>query len=253
MGFATIFSRRSGTALMMALAANAAMAAGPNLVTNGSFNDLLSGWTELADNTHSGANYQNRYLDNPSPDGGFNFGVQNFRGKYAGPDNGRGLYQDISGLVVGDTYQLTFYQTGSDFIWSGEGEYWEVQFGSQTKDGATWKVEPGNDNYLYNGNWNRTSADGDSINANFRWTKSTLTFVASSETQRLTFRERQTDETRDNWDTSVTPYGTPSILMLDGVSLNNISAVPEASTTSMVLAGFGVLGLVVTRRRRTQR
>jgi hypothetical protein len=240
-------------------AAGHALAANTNLVTNGNFDDMLQGWTEYAVNTHSGANYQGRYKDNPSPVGGNNFGVQFFNGAYNTNNSGDlvpdgvGIYQNISGLVIGHTYELTFYQTGSDFRWAGEQDYWQVTFGSETKDGARWKVEPGNDNYLWNGNWNRTDATGDSINANFRWTKSVLTFVASATTQRLGFKVKEDADVKSNWDTSVTAYGTPPVMLLDGIKLNDVTPVPEASSGAMLLAGIGTLGLVVTRRRQLRK
>jgi hypothetical protein len=244
------------------LAAGAAMAAGPNLVTNGGFNDGLTGWTEINPGAHYGSvNYQDRYLDNPCGTtaaqaangcGSSNYGLSTVEGRYASDaaSSTKGIFQAVNGLVVGDTYQLSFYQTGSDYRWAGESQWWKVSFGSDVQNGAVWKVEPGNDNYLWNGNWARTDATSDSINANFRWTHSVLTFVATATSEKLTFRQQQ--NAASDWDTSVTPYATPMVFMIDGITLQDLSAapVPEPSAASLGLLGLTVVGFMASRRRR---
>ncbi len=244
-------------------AAGTALAAGPNLVTNGGFADGLTGWSEINPGAHYGAvDYQNRYLDNPCGGvsvagsngcGGDNYGLSVLQGKYASDkaDNTEGLKQTIAGLVVGHEYTLRFSTTGSDFIWVGQNVYWQVSFGSDTQDGVLWNVSGGDKNYLWDRNWNRTSADGDSINANFRWVSSALTFTATAATQVLKFQQKTSLDSA--WDTSVTPYATPSALLLDGITLtdNNYTApVPEPSTAGLGLAGITLLGFVISRRRR---
>ncbi len=123
------------------------------------------------------------------------------------------LSQTISGLNVGQTYQLSFYQASvqqsgypGNFTAS-----WDVGFGNQTENSAT-MVNP---------------SLGDTP-----WTLQTMDFTASSVSQALSFMATATNS-------------YPPFLLLDGVSL---TAVPEPA--SFALVGVGVLGLLVLRRKR---
>jgi hypothetical protein len=121
--------------------------------------------------------------------------------------------QTISGLTVGNTYQLSFYQasmeqTGYAGAFTGA---WDVWFGNQMQASTTMT----NPSATYTG-----------------WTEQTMDFTATSVSQALMFMATATNS-------------YPPFLLLDGVSL---TAVPEPA--SFALVGVGILGLVVLRRRR---
>ena len=245
--------KNSTFVLALGVASASYAANGPNVATNGGFEDGMDGWTILnqADG-HGGLNYQGRNAVNPSADGGNNFGLQTFTGRYD-TTSITGISQTITGLTPGHDYTLRFYTTASDFIWTGENEYWKVTFGTHTLDGVKYGPPPATDNYYWDRNWNRTDATRDTILADFRWVATNLTFTATSETQTLTFHEAQSLDTP--WNTDATPYATPAILLVDGISLRDTDytvppAVPEPSTASLGLMGLAVVGFLVTRRRR---
>jgi len=123
------------------------------------------------------------------------------------------MEQSISGLSVGQSYQLSFYQasmeqTGYTGAFTGN---WEVGFGNQ----LAFSQNMSNPSQGYTG-----------------WTLQTMDFTATSVTQALLFAATATNS-------------YPPFLLMDGVSL---TAVPEPASIAVV--GVGVLGLVMLRRRR---
>ena len=123
------------------------------------------------------------------------------------------LEQSVSGLTVGQTYQLSFYQasmeqSGYPGAFSGA---WEVGFGNQIQ----FSQNLTNPSQTYTG-----------------WTQQTMDFTATSMTQALLFAATATNS-------------YPPFLLLDGVSL---TAVPEPASIAVV--GVGLLGLLALRRRR---
>ncbi len=131
-------------------------------------------------------------------DGGYEIGV---------------LGQMVTGLSVGQTYQLSFYQASmqqSGYPGNFTGD-WKVGFGNQVQTSST-MVNP---------------SMGDT-----GWTLQTMDFTATSVSQALLFMASATNS-------------YPPFLLLDGVSL---TAVPEPA--SYALVGVGVLGLLLLHRRR---
>jgi PEP-CTERM motif len=124
------------------------------------------------------------------------------------------LYQNISGLNPGGTYQLGFWWAGSQQRDStgATSQYWQVSLGSQTQDTPTVDVA----SHGFSG-----------------WTYQTFEFTATATTEKLLFDA----------------FGTPAVppfLLLDGVTLQSV---PEPSTLSLVSIALMVGAAVGLRRR----
>jgi hypothetical protein len=209
-----------------------APAAQANLVTNGSFETTTgtgpkdyftsfnptgwSGGTNLTFLDGPGTADNGTYLSvygafpNASPNGG------NFVEADAAPSYSSAISQSISGLQIGQTYSLTFYQAaGQQTGFTGPTtEEWAVTFGATTQDSLQFSL-------------NSTGADVGP------WQLQTMTFVATSVIQTLSFLAVGT------------PDGEPPIAFLDGVDLE---PVPEPA--SLTLFSIGVLGVAAAARRR---
>lgn len=146
-----------------------------------------------------------------SPDGGYFFGAD---AAYANAP----ISQSIGGLTAGETYELTFFYAGAQFVdaMGANNEGWQVTFGSESQSTAT----------LNNASMGFTG-----------WQTASMTFTASSATQTLSFLA------------TGGPNGLPPFALLDGVSLstpnNPPNPVPEPSTLAIVAAG--ALGLIARR------
>jgi hypothetical protein len=126
------------------------------------------------------------------------------------------ISQSVSGLTVGQTYNLTFYQAGAQQNgFSGTTtDQWQVTFGSSTQDSTLMHVASESD---------------------VAWNSQSMLFTASATTQTLTFMALGT------------PNSDPPFALLDGVSL---ISVPEPA--SIALLGFGIAGVAGLRRRRSR-
>ncbi|MBV8123781.1 MAG: PEP-CTERM sorting domain-containing protein [Burkholderiaceae bacterium] len=132
------------------------------------------------------------------------------------------ISQNISGLTVGKSYTVSFYEAAdnrSTSTYTPGSMYWNVSLGSSSAN-STAIATPG-----------ASAASG--------WTQVSLNFVASSATEALTFAAKSTS--------AVAPE---PLLLLDGVSL--AQAVPEPSTSAMMLAGVAIVGSLVRRRQARQ-
>ncbi len=181
-------------------------------------NATLTGWTFL--NTGASAEYWVSFQNQPSADGGYYLGVQDL--DTFGPRvNVTGVTQTISGLTPGDEYSLSFWSMSNH---DGHGflQDWKVTFGGDTQ--TSLQTTPNADNF------------------SGTWVQSTMTFTASSASQALTFVAQYL------------PGSVPEMLNLDGVVLQDVSAVPsvpEPAHWALLLAGLGgVLAASRMRRRR---
>lgn len=247
--------------LVLSVAAMGAHAT--NLITDGSFDqltnasgvgggqigynghNLLNGWTNGSydsNNSHIGYNfvYTSGNADGPGATGnggnvqlwGPNNGAHNGLTD-SSPDGGNfiaadGAYQTapisqtITGLTVNAQYAVSFYyagaqQQGFDGVTT---EKWNVSLGNQTLSTAT-LTDP---NHGFTG-----------------WQYTTLTFTATSTSEVLSFLA------------AGTPDGEPPFSLLDGVSMTQVvTAVPEPSSTAMLLTGLMAIGVIVRRRQRSR-
>ncbi len=145
-----------------------------------------------------------------SPDGG-KFVILDGDPSYSGP-----LSQTINGLVVGKKYAVDFYWGGSELM-SRSGpttDYLQVSLGSQSHDTVTLSTPT----HGFEG-----------------WFAQKFIYTATATSEALTFLSHGT------------PGGLPPVAVLDGVS---VTAVPEPAMWGLMVAGFGLVG-VVARRRRT--
>ncbi len=203
--------------------------AATNLVVNGSFDadttaskiqfeNHVTGWTGGANLTYlappgtaDDGSYLSVYGPFPttSPDGG-NFVLADGDPNYSGV-----ISQTISGLIIGKSYVVNFYQAaGQQLGFTGPTtEQWQVSFGSSSQLSSLFSLPE--------------AGVGP-------WQAQSMTFTASAVSQVLSFLAVGT------------PNGAPPISFLDGVSLT--AAVPEPATWGLMLVGFGAVGITARRR-----
>jgi hypothetical protein len=192
--------------------------AGENLVVNGSMNfsgaGAPTGWTFLVPTGESWRSFENR----SSPEGGSYFGIQDLD-SFAPRFNVRGITQDVSGLVVGTSYELSFFSMSNHTSLSPNAkQQWLVTFGAL-------------DSQIQTQAGQQTSASSQT------WVHSTMTFTATATVQALTFAAE------------FLPGSYPEILNLDGVTLSAVP-VPEVSIQHLLAVGLAGLAWLKLRRRR---
>jgi len=156
----------------------------------------------------------NNGLTTSSPTGG-NFLAADGDSMFNAP-----ITQLVTGLIVGQTYDLFFYYAGAqqsnkDGITT---EAWQVSLGNQTQSTPT----------LTNVSHGFTG-----------WQQIDMLFTATSTEELLSFLAIGT------------PNGLPPISLLDGVTLKQVSNVPEPGT--LALGALGLLGMSAVRRKKANR
>jgi hypothetical protein len=230
----------------IALALGASGVAQADLVTNGSFESTTAGngqlgfntnatdWTTTgynfiyapgtADTTGANGQFSNVQLWGPnngsanglpatSPDGG------NFVAADGNFEVGA-IAQTITGLNIGDTYELDFFWAGAQQagFTGADTDQWQVSFGSETQSTPIVNV----------------ASEGFS-----GWMAQTLDFTADNTSDVLSFLAVSG------------PSGEPPFVLLDGVSVNDVT-VPEPSALALLVGGGLGLGAVRFMRRRSK-
>lgn len=236
-GFATF----AAFTALATLTCSTASAVPVNLVVNGGFETLTNGagqidaitkatgWTSTGYNfvfasgtaatTGATGTYGNLKLWGPGT--GSNNGLNNSPagGNFLAADGAfqtQAIQQTISGLTVGQKYDLSFYwagaqQSGYDGLNS---EQWIVSLGNQTIKTALVQ----NSSHGFTG-----------------WMAETFTYTATSTSEVLSFLANGV------------PNGVPPFSLLDGVSLK--AQVPEPSSVALFIAGLALVGGASRRRR----
>jgi hypothetical protein len=143
-------------------------------------------------------------------------------GKFLGSDADYAnapVSQVINGLTVGKQYAIGF-------------EWAQGQFTDATGPTTTgWNVSFGSENQS-------TGAAALPSQGFSGWKNYAGTFTASAASQTLSFLAIGG------------PAGLPPFALLDGVTLTEVPAVPEPGTLALMLAGFGLVGVMAKRRQR---
>ena len=223
-------------AALASLLCTSAQATTLNLVTNGNFettsngaglinsNTTVAGWQTKGYNfvftANGGDNNNFLTLWGPAKGAANGLGASPVGGNYIGADGAYGvgaLTQTINGLVVGQSYDLSFYWAAAQqYSYNGlNTEQWIVSLGNQTLSTAVYN----NANHGFSG-----------------WMEQTFTYTATSTSEVLSFLANGT------------PAGEPPFSLLDGVTLT--ANVPEPSSTALFLGGLALLGFAVRARRR---
>lgn len=167
-----------------------------------------------------------------SPDGGSFIGID---GDAA---NTMAIYQTLT-TIVGATYQVQFYQAGAQQSnqTGATTDYWQVGFNANTGGSFTPSTTA-----LTTGLGATTYQNSATISVPSQgataWQAQTLTFTATSTSTVLSFL-------------AVGAPSVPPIVLLDGVSVTQITSTPEPSTIGLGLLAFG--GLFAARRARNKR
>ena len=234
-------------AACIAAFAPAAAFAGPNLVTNGDFEQTsmqnsqgiftpdqmttsnVTGWStsgynfifgaDTATSVGSYGSFGQTYLyDGSAVSGGSVLGHSPTNGNFVGADGAfevGAITQTLNGLTKGSNYAVSFSWAGAQQTgFSGATtEQWQVSLGSQTKS---------------------TQVMGDANHGFTGWMQQTFIFQATTASEVLSFLAIGT------------PNGEPPFSLLDGVSATDV---PEPESLAMLAAFIGFMGLLTVRYR----
>jgi hypothetical protein len=186
------------------------------LTSNQVLNCLVMGGT----NTNvCGGNYYAADGDSSATDHG---GTGGTNGGYSVP-----IYQNITGLTVGETYVLSFEQAAAQQSnrTGATTEQWEVEFCTTLPSVAC----TGSNNQF-------STLMNNASHGIVPWQSDTLSFVATASSEVLEFLAIGT------------PNGEPPFVLLDGVDLE---VAPEPATFALI--GFGLLAIPLAARLRKRR
>lgn len=141
------------------------------------------------------------------------------------------LTTTVTGLLVGSTYTLSFYQA------AGQQKGFDALSGFTN----TWNVTATDSNNRVDLNQNAAALTV-ANHAFSGWTQVTMSIVATTASMTLQF-----------FASSSVGSGQPPFAMLDGVSLTKNAAAPVPEPTAMLLLGSAVAGLFGARRMRARR
>ena len=148
-----------------------------------------------------------------------------------------GLQQTVTGLVAGHTYAISFWTSGLRVMdgavtqtftgYAGTPMGWDVSFAGVTQQGVRAPT------------FKKTSAADNGTPG--PWLQTTLNFVADGSSDVLAFMAQ------------IPPQGNPewSIVALADVRISDVTAVPEPSMITLMLAG--IVGLLFLRRPQRSR
>lgn len=127
----------------------------------------------------------------------------------------------LSGLVIGQEYEISFEQSIANSRWSDTGGFWRILFGTESQDSALMDIP--------------------SLGTFEGWNWQTMTFTATATTQSLTVSAMSvTDGLRADIGIDSFFIGNP------GTNPDNPS-IPEPG--SLALLAFGMIGLLVRRKK----
>jgi len=239
------------SAALVAILASAQASAATNLVVNGGFellnSNAVTGQYHICDNTKTtcqstvsgwsataspkgprGTNSPGSVLLSGNGGAEWNSGFKfwgsvpdsplggNFLAIDGDTNYAQSIFQTLSGLTIGKSYTLTFYQAAAQQrgLNGATTNRWEVSFGGETQlstlmPNPSRGIQP--------------------------WALETMTFTPTAASQILKFVA------------AGTPNGLPPVSLIDGVSLTE--AVPEPASWAMLIIGFGLVGAAARRRR----
>lgn len=205
-------------------------------MVNGSFENLSSTYANTpgtdsmsgvaADGWTVSSNSPDWFLGAPGPAGLWSTPWGDFLavGAATGSDYREGILQEISGLIVGETYLIEFQQANG--LLFDQGSY----LGIGTVGG--WEVRIDGIGLLFAASTNDNSLPSPAFTSS--WSPNSFSFIASASSQTLEFLAYGGTEI------------APTFQFLDNVT---ITAIPEPTTAGM-LAGAGALVLLRRRKER---
>lgn len=227
-------ARMVAVTTFLALSGGDARAALLDAFQNGGFEGYLGnknsfnaatppGWTTTAgtpDVFNADTTFSNFAWSASSTGGDFLHGI-GWDGRPGVPYVESALQVGLTGLVIGQQYEISFEQSISNSVFSEAGGYWEIIFGSESHNSAPMELP--------------------ALGTAASWTWQTLIFTATSDVQTLEVIAHSTFGNRAD-------LGIDSFFLGDpGTNPDNpSSAVPEPA--SWALMGLGLAGLSATGR-----